>query len=24
MKHQGQQRHSDLYFKMTTFFAFFI
>ncbi|TOC27291.1 hypothetical protein CGJ89_16150, partial [Vibrio parahaemolyticus] len=21
MKHQGQQRHSDLYFKMTTFFA---
>ncbi|TON93882.1 hypothetical protein CGH50_10105, partial [Vibrio parahaemolyticus] len=20
MKHQGQQRHSDLYFKMTTFF----
>ncbi|TOH36393.1 hypothetical protein CGI85_10770, partial [Vibrio parahaemolyticus] len=19
MKHQGQQRHSDLYFKMTTF-----
>ncbi|MQD60386.1 hypothetical protein FDE53_01060 [Vibrio parahaemolyticus] len=24
MKLQVQQRHSDLYFKMTSFFAFFI
>ncbi|AVF61800.1 hypothetical protein AL537_21075 [Vibrio diabolicus] len=24
MKRQGQQRLSDLYFKITTFFAFFI